>query len=243
MKLESRDQLIEAMQLGYSFFQGNVFSHPEMISRKEIPPQKTTYLRLMGEVNKEGVGLEELERALRQDLALSLKLLRYINSALFSLNRKVDSIRQAIAMVGTDPIRKWVSLLAVTALAEDRPQELVVMSLVRGRFCEELGRRRAKPEKGSDPFLVGLLSLIDAILGRPKEELLADLPLSADLKAALLRGSGDSGRLLQLAIAYEQAHWDEIPLCADGLGVDISRLPGSYREAVAWADEIYKTGR
>ena len=242
MKLESRDQLIEAMQLGYSFFPGNVLSHPAMISRKEIPPQKTTYLRLMGEVNKEGVGLEELERTLRQDLALSLKLLRYINSALFSLNRKVDSIRQAIAMVGTDQIRKWVSLLAVTALAEDRPQELVVMSLVRGRFCEELGRRRSKPHPGCDLFLIGLLSLIDAILGRPKEELLADLPLSADLKAALLRGSGESGRLLQLAIAYEQAHWDEIPLCADGLGVDISRLPGSYREAVAWADEIHKSG-
>ncbi|HXX95417.1 MAG TPA: HDOD domain-containing protein [Planctomycetota bacterium] len=239
-KVESRDQLLEALEQGYSLFQGFFFCKPEMIAHRELPTFKANYLRLMGEVNREGVDYGELDKIIKADLALSLKILRYVNSALFSLTRKVDSIRQAISMVGTDQIRKWATLLAVSAMAEDRPPELVITSLVRGCFCEGIVKSPVSQGQGVDLFLVGLLSLLDVILGIPMDEALAPLPISEPVKGALLRRSGEAGRILQLVIAYERAEWDQIPLCADRLPLDITTLPYHYRRAIAWTDEVYR---
>lgn len=238
-RVESHAELDRARRLGYTLYQGPFFCKPQDLHRKEIPTFKLNYLRILQRVNQPEIDFNELDGIIRQDLALSLKLLRYVNSAMFALPQRVDSIRQALMMVGVTVIRRWVSLLALAAMSEDKPHELIVTSLVRARFCEQIGPAAGLKVPDFDLFLVGLLSAVDAILDRPMLEVLADLPLSADVKTALLGGKEGLGRVVGLAMAYERGEWDRLPEVVGTLNIDVMKLPGFYREAIAWVGQIF----
>jgi EAL and modified HD-GYP domain-containing signal transduction protein len=239
-KVETRREMSDAMDLGFGLYQGFFFCRPELAQRREIPPYKLSYLRLLREINREDADFDALEDIIRQDVALSLKLLRYINSAAFSLARRVESIKQALTLVGLQTMKRWASLLAMAAMSDDRPKELIVTSLVRASFCERVGTAAGMKDRAFDLFMVGMLSAMDAVLDRPMNEILKDLPLSEAAKDALL-GKGDGlGRILGLALAYERAEWDRLPLHLDRLKVDVLRIPALYRESIAWAEEIFK---
>ncbi len=239
-KVEQRRDLTEAMDQGYQLYQGYFFCRPEMTSRREIPAYKLNYLRFLREVNREDCDFNELDRIIRQDVSLSLKLLRYINSAMFSFTSRVDSIKQALTLVGLQPMKRWVTLLALVAMGDDRPGELIVTSLVRARFCEQFGLLAGLHKNMFELFMIGMLSSIDAILDRPMLEVLVDLPLSDEVKQALLGGVTGLGRVLGLAFAYERAEWDKIPVVMDRLKLDVLKIPVVYRESVSWADQIFK---
>lgn len=238
-RIESHAELDRARRMGYSLYQGPFFCKPQPVVRKEVPAFKLNYLRILQKVNQPDIEFDEIDQLIRQDLALSLKLLRYVNSAMFALPQRVDSIRQALAMVGITVIRRWVCLLALAAMSEDKPQELIVASLVRARFCELIGGAARMPDSDFDLFMVGLLSMVDAILDRPMLEVLADLPLSADVKGALMGKKEGHGRVLGLVLAYEKAEWDRLPLVMAGLDLDVTKLPGFYRESVSWVNQIF----
>jgi EAL and modified HD-GYP domain-containing signal transduction protein len=239
-KVETRKELTEAMDLGYSLYQGFFFCRPEMASRKDIPAYKLNYLRFLNEVNREECDFEVLEKIIRQDVALSLKLLRYINSAMFSLESRVDSIRQALALVGLALMKRWASLLALAAMADDRPAELIVTSLIRARFCEQVGAGAGLEARAFDLFMIGLLSAMDAILDRPMLEILKDLPVSGEVRETLMGNTAGIGKILGLAVAYERAEWDRIPVLMDKLKIDVLRIPVIYRESVSWSEQIFK---
>lgn len=238
-KVESHAELDRARKMGYTLFQGTFFCKPQEVARKEVPAFKLNYLRILQRVNRPQIEFNELDELIRQDLALSLKLLRYVNSAMFGLPQRVDSIRQALAMVGITVIRRWVSLLALAAMSEDKPQELIVTSLIRARFCELIGALAGMAHADFDLFMVGLLSSVDAILDRPMAELLAELPLSAEVKAALSGKPDGYGRVLGLALAYERAAWERMGPAAGSLSIDMMRLPACYKESVAWVGQIF----
>jgi EAL and modified HD-GYP domain-containing signal transduction protein len=238
-KVESHTELEHARKMGYTLYQGAFFCKPQELTRKEIPAFKLNYLRILQRVNQPEIEFNELDELIRQDLALSLKLLRYINSAMFALPRRVDSIRQALAMVGIAVIRRWVSLLALAAMSEDKPQELIVTSLIRARFCELIGHAAGIKNADFDLFILGLLSAVDAILDRPMIEALSDLPLSAEVKSALLGRKDGHGRVLGLALAYEKAEWDRMAEVMGNLSLDMMQLPIAYKEAVAWVGQIF----
>jgi c-di-GMP-related signal transduction protein len=238
-RLDSHGELDRARRMGYTLYQGPFFCKPQPLVRKEVPAFKLNYLRILQRVNEPEIEFEELDQLIRQDLALSLKLLRYVNSAMFALPQRVDSIRQALAMVGITVIRRWVCLLALAAMSEDKPQELIVTSLVRARFCEQIGAAAGLPDADFDLFMLGLLSAADAILDRPMLEILADLPLSADVKGALMGKKEGHGRVLGLVLAYERAEWDRLPSVMGGLQLDVTKLPGFYRESVSWVNRIF----
>ena len=238
-RVESHAELDRARRQGYTLYQGPFFCKPQDLVRKEIPAFKLNYLRILQRVNQPEIDFDELDAIIRQDLALSLKLLRYVNSAMFALPQRVDSIRQALTMVGVTVIRRWVSLLALAAMSEDKPQELIVTSLVRARFCEQIGPAAGLKVPDFDLFLVGLLSAVDAILDRPMLEVLADLPLSADVKGALMGKKEGHGRILGLVLAYEKAEWDRLPSVIGGLNLDVTKLPSFYRESVSWVNQIF----
>jgi c-di-GMP-related signal transduction protein len=238
-KVESHAELDRARRMGYTLFQGPFFCKPQDLARKEIPTFKLNYLRILQRVNRPEIEFNEVDELIRQDLSLSLKLLRYVNSAMFALPQRVDSIRQALAMVGITVIRRWVSLLALAAMSEDKPQELIVVSLIRARLCEDIGRASGMKDAEFDLFMVGLLSAVDAILDRPMLEVLADLPLAAEVKSTLLGAKEGYGRVLGLAKAYERAEWDKIAGAMGSLNMDLSRLPVLYKEAVAWVAQIF----
>jgi c-di-GMP-related signal transduction protein len=239
-KVEHRRELTEAMDAGFQLYQGYFFCRPEMTSRRDIPAYKLNYLRFLREVNRDDCNFDELDRIIRQDVSLSLKLLRYINSAMFSLKSRVESIKQALTLVGLALMKRWVTLLALAAMGDDRPGELIVISLVRARFCEQIGLLAGLQKNSFELFMIGMLSSIDAILDRPMPEVLQDLPLSEEVRQALLGNTTGLGRILGLALAYERAEWDRLPVLMDRLKLDIMKIPVVYRESVSWADQIFK---
>jgi c-di-GMP-related signal transduction protein len=234
-KVETAAAFSEAVSLGYSLFQGYFFQHPEIVSREDIPASKLTYVRFLRELSAPELDWAAIERAIMQDVSLSVKLLRFLNSAAFGWRSKVTSLKSALVLLGERPFRKWASLIAVVGMTDDRPPELALTSLGRARFAEQLCALAGLAGRELDAFLVGLFSSLDAMVGRPLAELLAEISVSPEIDAALLKGDGRLGTLRLLVLAYERGAWSEVTPLAAKLGLAEDRLPEPYRQAMEWA--------
>lgn len=236
-KVETHSQFRQAMDLGFSYFQGYFFSRPEVVSGRELAPQKLAQLQLLRQINQPELNLPELEAVIKQDLSLSYKLLRYINSTGFGLLNEVASIRQALTLLGRDNVRLWASLLALASLSQDKPDELIVSSVLRARFCETVAPALGLATQSSDLFLLGLFSHLDAIMDLPWEETIRDLPLAQEVRGALLGQHGRLRLVLETVEAYERGDWLGMSLAAGELGLDEDQLAGLYTAAVDWAQK------
>jgi EAL and modified HD-GYP domain-containing signal transduction protein len=238
-KVESEADFLTARDLGYSYFQGFFFCRPEMVSRHDIPASKVVYLQFLSELGAPELDFGRLEKVIKQDVGLSLKLLRYLKAAAFGWRAEITSIKQALAMLGERPFRRWASLLVISVLSADRPSELLPMCLLRARFCELLAPELGFKGRELDLFLVGLFSLMDAVVERPLAELLTDVALPADLVAALLPGTAPNRMrdALALVIAYERAAWEDVDSLSERLKLrdGLTKLPGFYQDALSWA--------
>jgi EAL and modified HD-GYP domain-containing signal transduction protein len=214
--------------LGFTYFQGEYFAQPRLFRRRGVATAGLGSLRHLSELTAGDVSFEDLERVISSDVGLSLKLLRYVNSAFFSLPRTVGSVREALTMLGVRTVRRWATVMAMSSLP-DVHDELVALALRRARMCEMLAGS-ALPEERETLFTVGLFSVADALLDAPMAEVLDSLPFTDEIQAALLRRDGPKGELLATVIAYERG---EFPSLA-GPGVS---LAGAYRAALEWADE------
>jgi c-di-GMP-related signal transduction protein len=242
-KVETADEFARALELGYTLAQGYFFAKPKIIPGTNIPPAKLTFLRLLREVNKPEPDLVQIEDALKREPALVYKLLRYMNSATFAWEQPIDSIRHALALLGTDQIRKWIGLLALSALAGRSPASVTSVAIIRARFCELLAVAAGLRTRSSELFLFGMLSLFEAILRRPTLEIIEHIDLNADIRNALLSQSqaGDTvGVIYSLVTAYEAGSWDTVDACAQRLGVSKQALASAYTEAVRWSEDIGK---
>ncbi len=237
-KVETHEDFDEARQAGYDYFQGFFFSKPNVLVAQDLPAQKLTYLRLMQEMAGETLDFRRLEAVFRSDVALSFKLLRYINSAAMGLRFPITSIQQAMVMLGEKNLRRWVLLTLTASLLEDKPTELLMVGVVRGRFCEQACQRLRWRALGVDPFLVGLFSILDALLDRPLSELLTELPIAPEIRDALLGKPNLLGRLLRLIIAYEQADWTQVTDWATKVGLPEEEIATLYIASVAWAEAL-----
>jgi EAL and modified HD-GYP domain-containing signal transduction protein len=239
-KVENYQEFEQGLAAGYQFFQGYFFCRPEMVTGKDIAPIKSNLLRLIQEVNRPEVDFERLETIIKQEVALSVKLLRYLHSAGFGWKHEVATIGQALRVLGERPTRKWASLVALTLIGEDKPAELVTTSLVRAQFCEELGAHVPLPETRADLFLTGLLSTLDALLDRPLELLLDQMSVSDEIRHALLGGDNHLGATLALAVAYDRADWAGVEGLAGRIGFPEIQVPDAYRRAVDWVGRIFR---
>jgi len=237
-KVENHEEYQEALDLGFSYFQGYFFCKPEVVSRKDVPGFKLNYLRFLQELNRPDLDFANMEKIIKHDIALSYKLLRYINSVAFGWRKKVESIKQALVMLGERPLIKWASLAAFSSIAEDKPPELLTTSLVRASFCELIAPDVSMKDKELDLFFIGMLSVVDALVDRPIEEILDEINISDEVRNALIGGGTPASNVLQLIISYQQADWDKVTEMVELLGVDEARVPVVYYEAVAWADEV-----
>ena len=227
-KVESNDDLLEARSLGYVFFQGYFFCKPSTLSVREIPGNKLNCLRMLHLVASPDFSYDAVEELLKTDPALVYKLLRYLNSWLVAIRGEIHSIREAIALLGEKEFRRWISVLAVVAMASDKPHELIRTALTRAFFCETLAKSLPNPAtssvRSSDLFLMGLLSVTDAILDRPMEQVLASLPIAPEVRAALC-GSANSYRdVYDVLLAYERADWPTLSSASARLGIDESSV-------------------
>jgi EAL and modified HD-GYP domain-containing signal transduction protein len=217
--------------LGFDLLQGHFICRPRVVSEQGLKVMSVNRVRLLARLHDDDVDFDELQEVIARDVALSYNLLRFINSAFFALPRRVDSIRDALVLLGAINVRKWATLMAL-AEAQDKPRELVVTGLVRARMCELLagvyGHRDAE-----GAFTAGLFSVVDALTDRSMVELLRELPLSREIISALLNYDGAKGRVLRAAVAYERGNFGELG------DVPPTRVPLSdlYAQAVAWATE------
>ncbi len=195
-KVETYEDFHDGLAAGYEFFQGYFFCKPEMVTGKDVSALKTNLVRLIQEVNRPELDFDGLEALIKREVALSVKLLRYLHSAGFGWKHDVSTIGQALRVLGERPTRKWASLVALTLIGEDKPQELVATSLVRAQFCEELGAIASLADRQADLFLVGLLSTLDALLDKPIDEILEQMSISEEISHALLDGDSLLGEHL-----------------------------------------------
>lgn len=238
-KVETRQVFEEALELGYSLFQGYFFSQPVILRGKEVPGFKLHYLSLLREIYKPDLDFARLEVLIKHNVSLSYKMLRYVNSPAFGWRREINSIRDALLLLGQREVRKVLSLILLTSIGHDRPEQLVQDAVCRARFCESLAPYTGFAKRSEDLFLTGMFSLIDALIGRPMEEILGDLPIVDDVKAALLGEPNGIGRVLDFAIAYERGAWNQVAAGARELDLDEKTVPDLYVAAVSWAQQSY----
>jgi EAL and modified HD-GYP domain-containing signal transduction protein len=236
-KVETHEALQEAINLGYSYFQGYFFAKPEVMSGKQIPPHKIHYLQFLKEINRPEFDFKRLESIVKQEVSLSVRLLRYLNSAAVGMHQRVSSIRQALVLLGEKSLRRWAHVVIMAGLGEQKPSELLTTCLIRARFCEMLGQAAKLSGENADLFLVGMLSGIEAIVEKPLDEIFEMLAIAENVQAALHHEGSPMGRIFDLVLAYEQGAWERIPKLAEGLRIENTQIPTIYRESVIWAEQ------
>ena len=232
-KVETQEEFEFCLNNGFEYFQGFYFCKPKIISAATMPANRLTVCRLLAKLHQADVTIQEVETLIGEDPSLSYRILRYINSAAIALPRKIESIRQAVRMVGLNHIRTLSSLVLLFSL-DDKPRELIRTSVIRARMCQLLGDGPSQ-DHGSY-FTMGLFSTLDAFLNCSMQTALQHLPLSDDIREALLHREGPLGHVLSAVLAFERADWDEL----DGLGIESQRVANACFEAVSWGEELLK---
>lgn len=224
---------LRCQELGFTYFQGEYFAQPRTFKHRGVATAGLGSLRRLNELTSGEVSFEDLERIISSDVGLSLKLLRYVNSAFFSLPRNVSSVHEALSLLGVRTVRRWTTVMVLASIPEV-PDELVSLGLRRAHMCEILAGGTTSEEREM-MFTIGLFSVADALLDMPMADVLDSLPFTDEVVAALLRREGPKGELLAAVAAYERGEFPTLPPSDSR-----PTLAGAYRAALEWADQ---TGR
>jgi c-di-GMP-related signal transduction protein len=244
-KVETYEEFEWARKAGFDYFQGYFFARPTVIQSQHVPATKLNCLRLLTESQKPDLDFQRLEDLIRSDVALTYQLLRYVNSALFVSHSEIQSIKRALMLVGSDDFRRWVALATLPMLATDKPGELATLSVVRAKFCERLIELAGITQQ-NEAFLMGMFSLLDALIDQPLEKALLSVSLGTDITQALL-GTAPAGNQLseiyRLARLYEQGDWDQVEKITARCGFSASSAGNAYVEATLWAEQMLQAAR
>lgn len=230
-QVETVEQFERCIELGFDGFQGNFLQHPQTFRAKRVPSSKLGTLRLVASLQNEEYSIDEVEKLLSQNVSMSYHVLRCINSSYYNLPRKVDSIRQAIVILGAESLRQLCALICLQGF-DDRPPSLYVHAMTRARMCEQLGRLSGTRDCGPF-FITGLFSLLGALVGMPTQKVVEELPLSAAVTRALVAGEGALGEALQCTRAYERAAWNHVAYGS----LPPHLIRAAYVDALFWAEQ------
>jgi c-di-GMP-related signal transduction protein len=235
-KIETQAEFARAKDQGFVYFQGYFFRRPEMINTRDLPANRMNYLRMLQEVSRPDLNLQALEKLIKSEASVCYRLLRYLNSAIFGFKSQIHSVRHALSILGERDVRRWVRLVAAVGAGQDKPSDLVLSALVRARFGELLAPR--VPHGESDLFLMGLLSLIDAMLEMTMSDVLERIPLDLETKQVLLGQPSVLRPVFQLILAHESGEWDAAAELSQSLHLDPAEIALSYWQAQKWAREV-----
>lgn len=234
-KVESREEYTLCKQLGFTLFQGYFFSKPTMFSSKQVPASHLRVLEILARLEAPDCDLKQLEALISYDVGISYKLLRIINSSYYNLSKKVESIQHALVILGLKTLKSWITVIALSTV-DDKPRELITMTLIRAKMCEGLAQKfGCKPDAA---FIVGLFSLLDILLDQPLAYLLLNLPLAEDIVDGLMHRTGRSGQLLNFVIDYEQGDWGIA--CTVPHDVTHNDAVTAYLAALQWTHNVSK---
>lgn len=227
-KVETQQEFDRCKELGFDYYQGYFFSKPQIIKGQSLPANKMAIMKLLAKLVDSDSSTEELAQTITQDVTLSVRVLRYINSAQFGLGKEVESIQQAIMMLGRTTIRNLANLVAMSQI-EDKPHELLIISMIRAKMSENIA---ALVQSDKDVcFTTGLFSIIDTLMNCEMNTLVNELPLSQNIKAALINHEGELGKILKCVLAYESGDWKN----AHYNEFSINEIRDCYLDALKWA--------
>lgn len=235
-RVETREEFAASKTAGFLYFQGFFFRRPELLQAREIPTNRLNCMRLLQAVSKPDLEVREMEDLIKHEASVCYRLLRYLNSAAFGIRNEVHSIRHALTLLGEREVRRWIRLVVTLTAAENRSSELVNTAMTRARFCELISAR--VPHGDSDLFLMGLLSMIDAILEVPMVTILENIPLEHETKAVLLGGASKLRPVYQLMLARESGDWKGTTDQAQKLGLSESEVAEDYWQAMQWVRQL-----
>ncbi len=237
-KVETEIDFEYAAKLGFDYFQGYYFSHPIMLKKKKMNPLYQNYLLILAEMQKEEPNYNTVTRIIETDVSLAYRLLKLVNSS-YSLVSDVKSIKHALAILGINHFSKWFTLATINQLSQDKPDELIKTSIFRMKFMENLGESSRFHSHLSSLRMIGVLSVLDAILEQPMEELLVDLSLAENIKNTLLLKETLFSDLFNLMLAYERAEFESAQKLCKKIDLDFSSFPDLYLNAISWSDELF----
>ncbi|NRT77870.1 EAL and HDOD domain-containing protein [Clostridium beijerinckii] len=237
-KVENKEEYHEALKLGYTYFQGYYFSKPTILSTQNIPANKDTRLKILKLINKDDFDFNHLEALIIKDLGLSYKLTKLINSSAYGIKNKVSTIKHAITLLGKKEIIKWLYIVLLNDLKESDIDEVVKVSLQRAKMCESICDMSIYQEKINSAYMVGLFSVMDAILNCSIEIIIKELYLSNEIKEGLIEQNSPLNKVLKLTISYEKGQWEDVLFYAKEIKINENKIPEVYLESVRWADEI-----
>ncbi|MEZ6096946.1 MAG: HDOD domain-containing protein [Pirellulaceae bacterium] len=204
-KVETQDELNWCRDLGFDYFQGYFLCKPTIVREKKLSSSAITIMQVLALISSPDSEIEEVEHLVVKDVTLSFKILRLINSAAFGLNNEIKSLKQALSILGSRKLRALLGFMMLDQ-SDNKPIELMVTATVRAKMCEEILLRSDAPDAASG-FTVGFFSILDALLDVPLETLMEQLPLSLEIKDAIVHRKGRLGELLEHVIAYERGDW------------------------------------
>lgn len=235
-KVETREEFESAKKSGFTYFQGYFFRRPELLSAHEIPANRMNYMRMLKAVSEPELNIRLLENLVKGEAALCYRLLRYMNSAVFGFASEIHSVRHALSILGEREVRRWIRLVATLGAGQGKTTDLVLSALVRARFCELLS---PKIQHGnSDLFLMGMLSLMDAILEIPMPQVLDNVPIDQESKAVLLGKPSLLRPFYRLMLAQESGEWQAVTEISNELRLAEPDVANSHWQALLWAKAV-----
>jgi len=237
-KIESEEEFEFALNLGFDYFQGYFFQKPTIESQKDLAPSKITILKAVNTLNQPDCDLNKLQEIISNDMYMHIKILKFINSPFFGLKNAVSKIKQAINILGETRLKEWINILYISKLAQDKPEELILLSTIRAKFCSFLSYYFKLDEHNC--YLLGIFSLIDAILNVPIAEVLKEMNyIDADVKAALLGEENRYFELLDFVKCFEEGDFAKAETLINKLNLKIQNITEKYIEAIEFSENIY----
>ncbi len=235
-KIETHEEFSAAVQLGFNLFQGYFFCKPVVLSTRDVASSRASYLRILKAANAPELDFGNIEQLIKSEPALYYRLLRYLNSVAFVFRGEIRSITQALVLLGERGLRRWLMLVCAVLASNGKPLVLVSFALVRARFCELLARSSRGSESAS--FMLGLFSLMDAILDTTKEFVVEQVSLPSEVEAALLGTPNALRTVYELVVAFEFGEWSACEELINRMHIPGDAVNQAYAEAVTWVQEL-----
>jgi c-di-GMP-related signal transduction protein len=232
-KVETQEEYRQAREEGFTLFQGYYFCRPVLVQNRKIPSNRVVHFEILQLLQSEELDLHKASQQLKRSPSLTYRLLRLVNSSAYAIRKEISSIQEALLVVGENTFRRIVMLAIASDLNGDQPLEILRMAFVRSRFCELASERW-----GLDPteqYLLGMFSMLPAMILLPMEDLAPELPLRNEIRAALKGTANRERLLLEWLEHHEHGDWAICDASVEANGATEQEMVGFYQSALMWA--------